>query len=573
MASQDEDKIFRSPFAEIGKKIVIPDVPLTTLIFQSIRMNREAHGDRPLVIDAVRDQSILYRELEPLSKQFASALTRIGFKKGDVLFYLTYNASLMYLLHFGVWLCGGATRGYFQCESKEEVERIIREVGARFALCEQETYDTIKWASEQMEWPVKLLCIDGEVEGAIPVEDMVYKDDGSAYKEIDINPKEDVIYIPSTNGSTGLPKGSLITHFNCVSLLAGIGAPLKLTSNMKQKTFLSVMCNFTNGPFLTFICCIIQNYTYISISKFDENDYFKYIDKYKPDVLFLFPYVANWFARSHELQNHDLSSIREIIVTGSVFDHSTLSVMSKNIPHSDVYVIYGSTETLFVSSQNFAHHYSIDSFDRRGNHKYHVAELDNDTHVSCGFLTTLMEAKILDITSGKPLGEMEKGKLMLRSPYLLKGYLQGVGKECKKAVDEDGWFDTGDLAFFDHSGQLYIIDRLKSIFKYQMHHVSPADIEGVISKMPAVWTVGVVGVPNPETTSVARAYVVIKSGYKVTEEEIKEYVSAHTPYYKHLHGGVVFMDKLPETRGGKIDRLALLKQAKDEMKSESTVNV
>ncbi|XP_071452964.1 uncharacterized protein [Hetaerina americana] len=118
MANLDEDKIFRSPFAKIVNRAMIPNTPLTTFIFHSIRMNHEVHSDRPLLIDAVRDQSILYRELEPLSKQFASALTRIGFKKGDVLFYLTYNASLMYLLHFGVWLCGGATRGYFQRESK-----------------------------------------------------------------------------------------------------------------------------------------------------------------------------------------------------------------------------------------------------------------------------------------------------------------------------------------------------------------------------------------------------------------------------------------------------------------------
>ncbi|XP_046394807.1 luciferin 4-monooxygenase-like [Ischnura elegans] len=567
MGFPDDDKIFRSPFAEIGKEIVIPDVSLPTFLFQSIRLNSDIHGDRPIVIDALRNQAVYFKEFEPLSKQFASALTRIGFKKGDVLFYLTYNSSLMYLLHVGVWLCGGATRGYYQREEKEELERIIKEVGARFVLCEPETSDAVKWAASQMEWPVKVLSIDGEVEGAIPVEDMVYKDDGSAYSEVNINPREDGVYIPSTNGSTGKPKGSVVTHFNIVSLLAGMGAPMKLTSNMMPKTYFSVLTNYTGAPFLAYITAIVKNYTIVTLSKFNGSDFFKYVDKYRPDGLFLFPYVANWFSRSEELQKHDLSSIREIIATGSVFDHATLSLLSKKMPLTDVNVLYGSTEMQFVSSQNFAQHYEIENASRGINKGYCVAELNNETHVSCGLLMTFMEAKILDVESDKPLGIMEKGKLLVRAPYIFKGYIQGPGKDLNIAVDENGWFDSGDLAFFDEGGHLFIVDRLKSIFKYYMHHVSPAEIEAVVSQIPAVLSVAVVGVPNPETTSEARAYVVVRPGCNVTEGEIKDYVAAHTPVYKHLHGGVVFLDKLPETRAGKIDRLSLAKKAKDTVKS------
>ncbi|XP_046395548.1 4-coumarate-CoA ligase 1-like [Ischnura elegans] len=572
MANSKDDYIFRSPFADIGEKIKIPEIPLHSFIFQSIGMNHDILGERPLVIDAQREQSILYKELEPLSKQFASALTRMGFKKGDVLFYMTYNSSLMYVLHFGVWMCGGATRGYFQREEKGEVERIMREVGAKFALCEQETSDTIKWAASQMEWPVKLLCIDGGVEGAILVEDMVYKDDGSAYKEIEINPKEDVVFIPSTNGSTGFPKGSLITHFNYVAMLAGMGAPMKFSSDVKHKVFLSVMTNFTNAPMLTFLNCVVRKYTFISIPKFRENEYFKYVDRYKPDVIFLFPYAARWFSRTHEVLEHDLSTVKEIIVTGAVFEHATLMQLSKKMPQTNIYVTYGSTEMLFVSCHDFSHYFAPEAAGRIVSQCSPVVEFENENHVSCGLLLTFVEAKILDVSSGKPLGKMKKGKLMVRSPYVFKGYLQNAGKGFKKAVDDEGWFDSGDIAFFDENNHLYVVDRLKSIFKCYMHQVSPVEIEGVIVQIPDVLSVGVVGIPNPQATSVARAYVVLKPGSKITAEEIKEYVAGRTPFYKHLHGGVIFLDKLPETRGGKIDRLSLLKHAKDNMKSETNGN-
>ncbi|XP_046395108.1 luciferin 4-monooxygenase-like [Ischnura elegans] len=150
----------------------------------------------------------------------------------------------------------------------------------------------------------------------------------------------------------------------------------------------------------------------------------------------------------------------------------------------------------------------------------------------------------------------------------MKGYINFSNKEgFRSVVDEDGWLDTGDLGFFDNDDHLYVIERLNMIFKYLMHQVSPVDIEGVILQHPSVQSVGVVGVPNPETTSAARAYVVIKPGCRVTEEEIKAIVADNMPFYKHLHGGVVFMDKLPESRGGKVDKPALLKQAIREKKS------
>ncbi|KAG8238111.1 hypothetical protein J437_LFUL012722, partial [Ladona fulva] len=106
--------VFKSPNAEIAAKLQIPNVPLTTFLFDSIKRNQEFLKDKILAINATTEESIRFDEIERLSKQFASALTRMGFKKGDVLYYVTYDNLFLHVVQLGVWLCGGAVRGCFQ---------------------------------------------------------------------------------------------------------------------------------------------------------------------------------------------------------------------------------------------------------------------------------------------------------------------------------------------------------------------------------------------------------------------------------------------------------------------------
>ncbi|KAG8233936.1 hypothetical protein J437_LFUL005142 [Ladona fulva] len=173
----EDENIVKSPFAELAKQITFPEISLAKFIFQALKLNEKWNGDTPALIDAVQNKAILFKEIEPLSRKFATSLSKLGFQKGDVLYYVTYNASLLYVLQFGVWLCGGAVRGCFQTEEKEELERQMHETKCCFILCDSETASTVKWAVERLDWPTQLMSIDGEVEGAKPVEDMVYKDD------------------------------------------------------------------------------------------------------------------------------------------------------------------------------------------------------------------------------------------------------------------------------------------------------------------------------------------------------------------------------------------------------------
>lgn len=563
--------IFKTPLQDLVDKIKIPDVSLPEFLFNLVEINYEVLKDKVWVMDIIKEKSYKYSDIKPISTKFASAITRMGFKRGDVLYFVTYDMALIFIIEIAVWMCGGAVRGCFQREDKEEFLRQMDEVSSRFILCDPETSKPVKWAAEHLSWPVKLLSIGGKVEGATAVEDMIENDDGSAFPhDLKINPKEDLISFPNTSGSTGVPKGATHTHYNLVAFGSATGAPTKL-ENRKRPLGNSLMAsigNFAVGALINLCWSIAFGYSYLNISKFDQKTYLNFVLKYKPETLFLYPHNAYWFARAIESGLHDFSFVTKIFCSGSVLDIGTSKMLAKKLPQIKIMQGFGMSESFMVAASVYGPT-SMDS--KQGEERVaglKIKSLNNELHMSCGPLLPLTEAKIMDTVNGRTVGPNVKGTFWFRAPYLMKGYVnRNAEKGYVSVFDEDGWFDSGDVAFIDEDGYLYIVERESSIFKYYMHQISPAELEAVIGEHPAVLTVGVVGVPDPVTNAVARAYVVLKPNCKATEEEIKQYVAERKIFYKQLHGGVVFVDRLPESRGGKLDRQALLRKAIAESQS------
>ncbi|XP_046395103.1 4-coumarate--CoA ligase-like 1 [Ischnura elegans] len=566
----DDPNIVVSPYSAFASQIKIPEIPLTDYLLQCLDMNYDLLKDLDWAADVVKGTSYKFRDLKPLSTKIASALTRLGFKKGDVLYYVTYDVALTYMIVFSVWRCGGAVRGCYQKEGKEEFERQMRETKTKFVMCDPETAEAVKWASARLDWPVHLLSI-GKVDGAIDVEEMIEKEDGSAFPHnVKINPKEDVVAIPNTSGSTGLPKGVMHTHYNFIGMLKSWGRPEKIEESQRIiRNVVGLMLNYAVGSVMNIVNSIYMGFTFHSISKFDKSTFLDQLIKIKPESIFIFPYVANWLIRLPELDNYDLSFIKQIGVGGSVLDSAAANIIEKRLPSVTLIQVYASTEALTVASSilKVADSSSPDSQLIAG---VKFKNFKEEVHVSCGPILPLVKAKIVDKDKGCSVGRLEPGTLFVKSPYLMKGYLSSKHEKGYTCEDVDGWLDTGDIGFFDEDGELYILDRRSFMFKYNMHHVSPAELETVVGEHPAVLSVGVIGVPDKETTYAARAYVVLKAGCTATEEEIKEFVADRKVFYKHLHGGVVFVDHLPESRGGKLDRPALLNMVVREQKSKGT---
>lgn len=127
--------------------------------------------------------------------------------------------------------------------------------------------------------------------------------------------------------------------------------------------------------------------------------------------------------------------------------------------------------------------------------------------------------------------------------------------------DEGGFFKTGDLSFYDKDMNIYVLERISFVYKHHCHWVSPADVESVLLQHPDVLQAGIVNMPDPLVENLNKAFVVKRPGCKSTEQDLEQFVADRSPFFKHLHKGVTFVDNLPINLGGKMDRGALKKMA------------
>ncbi|KAH7939172.1 hypothetical protein HPB52_008042 [Rhipicephalus sanguineus] len=177
---------------------------------------------------------------------------------------------------------------------------------------------------------------------------------------------------------------------------------------------------------------------------------------------------------------------------------------------------------------------------------------------SVGYPVPMAEYKIIDNASGRTLGPLEVGEITFRAPHLMRGYYKRPD-ETAQVFDEQRWFRSGDAGYYDRTGQLYIVERLKDMIKCLDQQVAPAELEALLTQHPLVLEAAVVGIDHPEFGEAPTAFVVIEPSAKglVSEDELVRLVSDQTAFHKNLHGGVVFVDIIPKTDTGKYIRRKL----------------
>lgn len=183
-----------------------------------------------------------------------------------------------------------------------------------------------------------------------------------------------------------------------------------------------------------------------------------------------------------------------------------------------------------------------------------AGDLEEKKIDSTGIVAFNNEIKIID-ENGRPLGVGEDGEICVKSPYKWNGYYGDKAATDEVYDVESGWYKTGDKGHVDEDGYLFIVDRIKEIMKSKGYHISPSEIEELILELPEVADVCVVGIPDVITINLPAALVIKTNGMSsTTEETIFKYVADKMPHYKHLTGGVYFVDSLDKTPSGKIVR-------------------
>ncbi|XP_065332293.1 uncharacterized protein LOC135934462 isoform X1 [Cloeon dipterum] len=535
-------------------KVHIPEVNLLDFVFESHKNFSQEELNRQWIVDVPSGKSVTFRQAKYDAQKIASGLVKLGFKKGDLLFFVTTAMAELYLFELAVWMLGGGVKGVGAVESHEHFYlHQVNEMQIKYVLTDCETYDCMKKAVDDSNCRgVKFFsCGEVAVQGTIHISNLL-SEDAIVLPEVNVDVRNDTLVICNTSGSTGMPKGVVHTHYSFTANLIMMEA-LKM-----RHSIMEFVINYGVVNVCLAMYSLKYGLTVYHLNKFDKNTYLSALLSFKPRSIVLYPYLAASFARDPILSDvRQQGFLKHVMIAGWVLDSTTAALLSKNLPDTHIQQVYGMSEILYATATEIQ-----DSGEAA---KVPTIKIEGQTFTCSGSILANMEAKILDSETKELKPPLEEGVLYVRTPGMMRGYFSSSNVTIKSDIDQDGWICTGDVAFFDTHGRIYLKERANFMYKYLSHIIAPSEIECLLQEHPAVMAAGVVGLPNPETSNVTKAYVVLKAGQHCTPEELCAFVANKMPVRKQLHAGAKIVEKLPANRGGKLDRRALKEMALKDM--------
>jgi acyl-CoA synthetase (AMP-forming)/AMP-acid ligase II len=518
--------MFKSPYADVD----IPNVPLTQFVLERM----QAYGHHPALIDGPTDRTLTYRQLSGAIRLVASSLSKRGFGKGDVFAIYSPNLPEYAVAFHAVTLLGGIVTTLNPLYTVDEVAHQLNDAGATYLLTISMFLEKAKAAAAQSN--VKEIFTFDSVEGATPFAALL-KSDG-ALPDVNIDPAEDIAVLPYSSGTTGLPKGVMLTHRNIVSNIVQCEGITGVNLVSTQDRIIGVLPFFhIYGMVVIMNISLVRGTTIVTMPRFDLQQFLELVQKHKITRSNIVPPILVGLAKHPIVDQYDTSSLVEL-TSGAAPLSAELSQAVMDRVGCSVMQGYGLTETSPVT------------------HYYNRSLASTDKRASVGPLIPNTEAMIVEIVSDRPLGVNEQGEVRIRGPQVMKGYLNNP-EATAWTLDSDGWLHTGDIGYADEEGFFYIVDRLKELIKYKGYQVAPAELEALLLSHPAVADAAVIPSPDEEAGEVPKAFVVRKAD--VTADEIMAWVAERVSPQKKIRR-LEFIDTIPKSLAGKILRRVLIDQ-------------
>ncbi|KAL9187976.1 hypothetical protein ACHAXT_006354 [Thalassiosira profunda] len=350
--------------------------------------------------------------------------------------------------------------------------------------------------------------------------------------------------LPYSSGTTGLPKGVMLSHANMISNLLQMDGVEGSVFPQHEKLISPLPFFHIYGMLASLLYSGWRGQELITTSdRFDLEKFCALVEEHKPHRSHLVPPIILGLAKHPAVDQYDMSSLKMIISAAAPLGKDTEEAVSKRLALK-VKQAWGMSELSPLGT------IMSDSCIRVG---------------SIGCVVPSTEGKIIDPDTGKSLGPNETGELCIRGPQVMMGYLNSLDK-TKECLSDDGWLRTGDFAHYDKDGYFYITDRIKELIKVRAFPVAPAELEELLLTNENVQDAAVVPIPDEEAGELPRAYVVLKPSAdpkKVTGDSLKEWVKEKVVPYKRI-ASVKFVTEIPKSASGKILRRLL----RDEIKKE-----
>ncbi|KKD07045.1 4-coumarate--CoA ligase family protein [Streptomyces sp. WM6386] len=518
--------MFRSEYA---------DVPPVELPIHEAVLGRAAEfGENPALIDGTDGTTLTYAQLDAFHRRVAAGLAEAGVAKGDVLALHSPNTIAYPTAFYAATRAGATVTTVHPLATPEEFAKQLRDSASRWIVTVSPLLETARRAAE-LAGGVEEIFVCDSAPGHRSLIDML----GSTAPEpvIDIDPVEDVAALPYSSGTTGLPKGVMLTHRQLATNLAQLSPALAVGPGDRILAVLPFfhiygLTALMNGP-------LRNGATVVVLPRFDLETFLAAIQNHRITGLYVAPPIVLALAKHPLVTQYDLSTLRYILSAAAPLDAKLAEACSQRLNLPPVGQAYGMTEL------------------SPGTHVVPLAAMRHAPPGTVGRLVAGTEMRIVSLDDpDKDVGVAEDGEILIRGPQVMKGYL-GRPDATAAMIDPDGWLHTGDVGHADADGWLFVVDRVKELIKYKGFQVAPAELEALLLTHPGIADAAVIGVYNDDGNEVPHAYVVRRPTVTdLSEGEVMMYVAERVAPYKRVRQ-VTFIDGVPRAASGKILRRRL----------------
>ena len=503
-----------------------------------------------------------YKDLYDETLSFASYLQEIGISKGDRVAIMLANTPQAVISYFGILMAGGIVVQTNPLYTERELEYQMKDSGAKAIITLDILYPRVSKVMPNTN--LKHIIVTA-VKDYLPFpKNLVYpfiqkkqygivvnvKHEGSTHllKEIvnrklntlvtpEMDFEEDIALLQYTGGTTGQPKGVMLTHKNLVANSSMCSAWLYKCKPGEESVLGIVPFFHVYGMTTVLIFTVMQANKMIILPKFDALTTLKTIQKQRPTLFPGAPTIYIGLLNHPDLKKYDLSSIDSCISGSAALPHEVQDDFEK-ITGGKLVEGYGLTESSPVTHSNFL-------WDRPR------------VKGSIGVPWPDTEARIVSMDTGElvPVGEI--GEIIIKGPQVMKGYWNRP--DATEETIKEGWLYTGDLGYMDEQGYFYVVDRKKDMIIAGGFNIYPREIEEVLYEHPDILEVVAAGIPDSYRGETVKVYIVLKEGSTVTEEELNKFARKSLAAYKapRLYE---FREELPKTAVGKILRRTLVEE-------------
>ena len=525
--------IVRSPLPDR----IIPNISLIRFIFDQF----DGFQSQIALVDGINGNEVSYAQFRDDCSRVSSGLRRMGLRKRDVLAICAPNSIEYANVFFATMAAGGVVSTCNPTYTSSELNYQFNNSRAKYVVTVPSLLTTIQRAI--VNTSVEKIIVISEDK---PTTDnnlfislkSLYEDSGSLFEMESVIGDKDTAVLPYSSGTTGLPKGVMLTHRNLVANCCQLDHP-DAQGLENGETVLSILPFFhIYGMVVILFQGLYKGTKQIVLPKFDPQLFLSSIQKYRVHSANLVPPLILFLSKHEDVTKYDLTSLKNITSGAAPLGSEVLQNACSRTGIEIIRQGYGLTETSPVT---------------------HIKPLRMGMIKprSIGPPLPNQNCKVVNPENGLVCGPNQEGEIVISGPNVMKGYLNKP-EDTMKCIDTNGWFHTGDIGYYDQDGHFYITDRLKELIKVKGLQVPPAELEALLLRHPDILDAAVVGVSHERFGEAPKAFVVRKD-LKLNENDVIEYVKNSISEHKWLSGGVEFIEAIPKSASGKILRRTLRK--------------